>query len=154
VAGETCHGVVESEELAQHAKDLEDSLSHMKTTVPAESDGRLRERVSTVELEGRRFEVTTLVPEPPYADLARRRRERSAATAPGGPLRIPGQGAFPAVRDSRFRGAPGDDAARSTRRCRRDRRPGRRQGAGADRRPREGRRGQACGRSRRRRAEG
>ena len=81
VAGETCHGVVESEELAQHAKDLEDSLSHMKTTVPAESDGRLRERVSTVELEGRRFEVTTLVPEPPYAELARRRRERSAATA-------------------------------------------------------------------------
>ena len=81
VAGETCHGVVESEELAQHAKDLEDSLSHMKTSVPAESDGRLRERVSTVELEGRRFEVTTLVPEPPYAELARRRRERSAATA-------------------------------------------------------------------------
>ncbi|MGZ4281899.1 MAG: acetyl/propionyl/methylcrotonyl-CoA carboxylase subunit alpha [Gaiellaceae bacterium] len=84
VAGETCHGVVESEELAQQAKDLEeDSLSHMKTTVPAASDGRLRERVSTVELEGRRFEVTTLVPEPPHAELARRRSERSAATAHG-----------------------------------------------------------------------
>jgi acetyl-CoA/propionyl-CoA carboxylase, biotin carboxylase, biotin carboxyl carrier protein len=83
VAGDTCHGVVESDELAQQAKDLEDPLSHMKTSVPASSDGRLRERISTVELGGRRFEVTTLVPEPPYAELARRRRERSAATAHG-----------------------------------------------------------------------
>jgi acetyl-CoA/propionyl-CoA carboxylase, biotin carboxylase, biotin carboxyl carrier protein len=83
VAGDTCHGVVESDELAQQAKDFEDSLSHMKTSVPAAADGRLRERVSTVELDGRRFEVTTLVPEPPYADLARRRRERSAAAAHG-----------------------------------------------------------------------
>ena len=83
VAGDTCHGVVESDELAQQAKDLEDSLSHMKTNVPAAADGRLRERISTVELDGRRFEVTTLVPEPPYAELARRRRERSATTARG-----------------------------------------------------------------------
>jgi acetyl-CoA/propionyl-CoA/long-chain acyl-CoA carboxylase, biotin carboxylase, biotin carboxyl carrier protein len=81
VAGDTCHGVVESEELAQEAKDLGDQLSHMQTTVPAASDGRLRERVSTVELDGRRFEVTMLVPEPPYAELARRRRERSASAA-------------------------------------------------------------------------
>jgi acetyl-CoA/propionyl-CoA carboxylase biotin carboxyl carrier protein len=83
VAGETCHGVVESDELAKQAKDLEDQLSHMKTIVPVASDGRLREQISTVELEGRRFEVTTLVPEPPYAELARRRRERSAAAAHG-----------------------------------------------------------------------
>ena len=55
----------------------------MKTIVPVASDGRLREQISTVELEGRRFEVTTLVPEPPYAELARRRRERSAAAAHG-----------------------------------------------------------------------
>ena len=83
VAGGTCHGVVESKELAQQAQDLQDPLSHMQTTVPAASDGRLRERVSTLELDGRRFEVTMLVPEPPYAELARRRRERGAATARG-----------------------------------------------------------------------
>src|SRR5690348_2089363 len=50
VDGATCHGVVESAELAQQAKDLEEPLSHMQTTVAAASDGRLRERISTVEL--------------------------------------------------------------------------------------------------------
>ena len=79
VAGETCHGVVESEQLAQEAEQL----SHVTTTVQTASDGRLRERVTEVELEGRRFEVTALVPEPPYAELVRRRRERTAAGAHG-----------------------------------------------------------------------
>ena len=79
VAGETCHGVVESEQLAQEAE----TLSHGTTTVQAVSDGRLRERVTEVELDGRRFEVTALVPEPPYAELVRRRRERTAAGAHG-----------------------------------------------------------------------
>jgi acetyl-CoA/propionyl-CoA carboxylase biotin carboxyl carrier protein len=83
VAGDTCHGVVESDKLAQQAKDLEGQLPNLQTSVSAASDGRLRERVATVELDGRRFEVTTLVPEPPYAELVRRRRERSAATAHG-----------------------------------------------------------------------
>ena len=32
-----------------------------------------------VELDGRRFEVTLLRPEPPHAELARRRHERSGA---------------------------------------------------------------------------
>jgi acetyl-CoA/propionyl-CoA carboxylase biotin carboxyl carrier protein len=80
VAGETCHGVVESEELAQRA----DELSHMTTTVPAGSDGTaapaaVRERRIHAELAGRRYELKLLVPEPPYAELARRRRERDAA---------------------------------------------------------------------------
>jgi acetyl-CoA/propionyl-CoA carboxylase biotin carboxyl carrier protein len=79
VAGETCHGVVESEQLAQEA----DQLSHETTTVPEASDGRLRERVTAVELDGRRYEVTALVPEPPYAELVRRRRERSTSGAHG-----------------------------------------------------------------------
>jgi acetyl-CoA/propionyl-CoA carboxylase, biotin carboxylase, biotin carboxyl carrier protein len=79
VAGETCHGVVESEQLAEEAE----RLSHETTTVQATSDGRLRERVTEVELDGRRFEVTALVPEPPYAELVRRRRERAAAGAHG-----------------------------------------------------------------------
>src|SRR5438094_4458308 len=48
VSGQTCHGVVESDELAKQAKDLGDQLSHMKTIVPVASDGRLREQISTV----------------------------------------------------------------------------------------------------------
>jgi acetyl-CoA/propionyl-CoA carboxylase biotin carboxyl carrier protein len=80
--GATCHGVVESEELAERARQL----SHVTTTIPAASDGAgLRERLATVELEGRRYEVKTLVPEPPYAELARRRRDRAAGGGRGGP---------------------------------------------------------------------
>jgi len=73
VAGQTCHGVVESEELAERAEQL----SHQSTTLAASSDGRLRERVSSVELDGRLYEVKALIPEPPFAELARRRRERT-----------------------------------------------------------------------------
>jgi acetyl-CoA/propionyl-CoA carboxylase biotin carboxyl carrier protein len=76
-AGETCHGVVESPELAEEAEQL----SRVTTTVQSSPDGRLRERVSTVELDGRRYVVKALVPEPPFAELARRRRERSGAGA-------------------------------------------------------------------------
>src|SRR4051795_12210778 len=46
--GATCHGVVESEQLAEKAEQL----SHKATTVATASDGRLRERVTVVELEG------------------------------------------------------------------------------------------------------
>jgi acetyl-CoA/propionyl-CoA carboxylase biotin carboxyl carrier protein len=73
VAGETCHGIVESDELAARAREL--------TREPAEvaqSNGRLRPRVTPVEVDGRRYEVTLLEPEPPWAELARRRRERVA----------------------------------------------------------------------------
>ncbi len=81
VEGATCHGVVESEELAERAEQL----SHKTTTVPAASDGAaLRARLSMVELDGRRYEVKTFVPEPPHAELARRRRERAAAGGHGG----------------------------------------------------------------------
>jgi acetyl-CoA/propionyl-CoA carboxylase biotin carboxyl carrier protein len=73
-AGETCHGVVESQELAEQAKQL----SHMTTSVPGASDGRLRGRNVQAEVEGRRFEITLLEPEPPHAELARRRRDRDA----------------------------------------------------------------------------
>src|SRR5437764_4192378 len=68
VAGETCHGVVESEELAREAEQL----SHETTNVQAVSDGKLRERGTTGELEGRRFQGTALVPEPPTAEVGRR----------------------------------------------------------------------------------
>jgi acetyl-CoA/propionyl-CoA carboxylase biotin carboxyl carrier protein len=76
VEGTTCHGVVESQELAERAEQL----SHRQTTVPAQSDGAAtRARRLTLELEGRRYEIDALVPEPPYAELARRRRERAAS---------------------------------------------------------------------------
>jgi len=80
VAAETCDDVVESVEFAGQAKE---QLSHKTTTVSAGPDGRLRERVSAVELDGRRFEITALVPEPPHAELARRRNERAAGGAHG-----------------------------------------------------------------------
>ncbi|MDP8910453.1 MAG: acetyl-CoA carboxylase biotin carboxylase subunit [Actinomycetota bacterium] len=82
VDGGTCHGIVESEQLAERAQQL----SHT-TTVAATPDGagsgRLREQATTVELDGRRYEVKTFVPEPPYAELARRRRERGGGAGHG-----------------------------------------------------------------------
>ena len=77
IAGQTCHGVVESKELAERAEQL----SHQQTTLGTSTDGRLRERVSSVELDGRLYEVKALVPEPPFAELARRRRERTGRGA-------------------------------------------------------------------------
>jgi len=49
------------------------------TTVPRSPDGRVREQLVEVEVDDRHFEVKLLRPEPPFAELARRRRERSAA---------------------------------------------------------------------------
>jgi acetyl-CoA/propionyl-CoA carboxylase, biotin carboxylase, biotin carboxyl carrier protein len=74
VAAGTCHGVVESEELATRAREL----SHETTSVPTASDGArpLREQRVHAELEGRRYDLKLLLPEPPHAELARRRRER------------------------------------------------------------------------------
>src|SRR3954469_22171596 len=80
VAGETCHGIVESKELARRAEQL----SHTTTTLAAAPDGRLRERVARVELDGRLYEVQALVPEPPFVELGRRRRERSGHGAQHG----------------------------------------------------------------------
>jgi acetyl-CoA/propionyl-CoA carboxylase biotin carboxyl carrier protein len=76
-AGETCHGLVESEELAQQAEEF----SHKATTLAAASDGALSGRATVAEVDGRRIAVKVLVPEPPYRELARRRRERAAAGA-------------------------------------------------------------------------
>ena len=76
----TCHGIVESELLAQRAE----RLSH-ETTIPAVLDGAgRRDRATTVEVNGRRFDVQVRVPEPPYAELVRRRRARVATAAVGG----------------------------------------------------------------------
>jgi acetyl-CoA/propionyl-CoA carboxylase biotin carboxyl carrier protein len=77
VEATTCHGLVESEELAQKAHQL----SHQATSVARPPDGRLRERFVELELDGRRYDVKLLQPEPPHAELARRRRERGGGGA-------------------------------------------------------------------------
>jgi acetyl-CoA/propionyl-CoA carboxylase, biotin carboxylase, biotin carboxyl carrier protein len=79
-AGETCHGLVESEELAQQAEQF----SHRTTMLAAGADGQLsvektRPLRTVAEVDGRRVEVQVLVPEPGYRQLARRRRERASA---------------------------------------------------------------------------
>ena len=82
VAGETCHGVVESEELAARAAELAGAPPTPRpsntvlqgTTGP---DGRAVERVRTVEVDGRRYEVRLSEPEPEWRALARRRQERA-----------------------------------------------------------------------------
>ena len=80
IAGETCHGVVESDELARRA-DEQVTQSHKVGHGPG---GRLDGRVTTVEVDGRRYDVTVLAPEPPWAELARARAERSRGGGAGG----------------------------------------------------------------------
>src|SRR6476659_8273432 len=78
VEGATCHGVVESEELAERAGEF----SELHHAVHAASDGApARTRRLSLEVDGKRYEVEALVPEPPYAELARRRQERARGGA-------------------------------------------------------------------------
>ncbi|MFL6015917.1 MAG: acetyl/propionyl/methylcrotonyl-CoA carboxylase subunit alpha [Gaiellaceae bacterium] len=95
VEGATCHGVVESELLAERAL----ALSSKQTTVAASPDGAVRPRTRAVEVEGRRFAVTVLEPEPPWAELARQRRRRGDESTAGGreALTSPMQGTVLAV---------------------------------------------------------
>ena len=79
VAGTTCAGVAESEELAQRAEEFSRQLSHRTTTITPSADGMAtRERLVAVEVDGRRHEVRLHVTEPPWAELARRRRGRTS----------------------------------------------------------------------------
>jgi acetyl-CoA/propionyl-CoA carboxylase biotin carboxyl carrier protein len=76
-AGTTCHGIVESEELAARAEEL---------AVPVLRDDSTQgtvERSTIAEVDGRRVEVRVVVPEPGYRELARRRRERGAGAGSG-----------------------------------------------------------------------
>jgi acetyl-CoA/propionyl-CoA carboxylase, biotin carboxylase, biotin carboxyl carrier protein len=66
-AGETCFGLVER---------IAEGVKAEPTAPSAPGPARVREEVVGVELDGRRFEVTLLRPEPPHAELQRRRRER------------------------------------------------------------------------------
>jgi len=80
IEGGTCHGLVESELMAARAAELENGRQ------PAGSDPArgLTPAVRSVEVNGKRFEVRLLKPEPPFAELARRRRERERARTGGG----------------------------------------------------------------------
>jgi acetyl-CoA/propionyl-CoA carboxylase biotin carboxyl carrier protein len=73
--------VVESEQLAEEARRLTEQTE--QSSPASGSDGRVREQVTAVELDGRRFDVKVLVPEPPWAELAERRRRRAAARGGG-----------------------------------------------------------------------
>jgi acetyl-CoA/propionyl-CoA carboxylase biotin carboxyl carrier protein len=87
IAGDACHGLVESEELAQRAKEMTQAFSHQTTMVVGQSDGaytHTRERVVAVEVDGRAFDVRLHTTEPPWASLGRRRGERSAAGSGAG----------------------------------------------------------------------
>jgi acetyl-CoA/propionyl-CoA carboxylase biotin carboxyl carrier protein len=79
VDGTTCQGVVESEALAARAEEL--TVEHRSSV---NRTGRLVERVTPVEVDGRRFEVTVLASEPPWLALARGRRDRAGGLRHGG----------------------------------------------------------------------
>ena len=78
VEGTTCRGLVESEELAARARALTTGAGPAAALA-----GRTRDRVVLAEVDGRRFEVRLHAAEPPYAELARRRRERVSVGATG-----------------------------------------------------------------------
>jgi acetyl-CoA/propionyl-CoA carboxylase, biotin carboxylase, biotin carboxyl carrier protein len=81
IEGETCHGLVESELLAARAAELENGRG---LVAPEARATAVRAAVRSIEVDGRRFDVRVLRPEPPYAELARRRRDRESARAGGG----------------------------------------------------------------------
>jgi acetyl-CoA/propionyl-CoA carboxylase biotin carboxyl carrier protein len=69
--GTTCRGIVE---------EIGAGAPEPKAPYVRAAGGAAREQVLEIELDSRRYEVKLIRPEPPYAELARRRRER----APGG----------------------------------------------------------------------
>ena len=84
VRGETCSSLVESEELARSVQDLEQQLSHVATRIKSSPDGvtpATRERIVAVEVDGKRHQVRVHTPEPPWAELGRRRAARGAGLA-------------------------------------------------------------------------
>ena len=81
VAGGTCKAVVESDELATRAQELQ----ARSAALPAIADRNLapgvREQLVSVEIDGRRHEVRIEAPEPPWAEVARRHKARSKGIA-------------------------------------------------------------------------
>ena len=85
VSGGTCNGVVESEELAFRAQELQEEPGRRSGRVAAATDGRGsaagRAQLVSVEIDGRRHEVRIQTPEPAWAEVARRHKERSKGIA-------------------------------------------------------------------------
>jgi acetyl-CoA/propionyl-CoA carboxylase biotin carboxyl carrier protein len=80
IAGETCHGVVESEELAAQAAALTKEIVADSNYLERRA---VRPRTTAVEVGGKRFDVTVLDPEPPWLELGRRRRARESRGSAG-----------------------------------------------------------------------
>src|SRR4051795_3664679 len=83
IEGETCHGLVESELMAARAAELETELLGSDPVRGQTPTRGLTPAVRFVAVDVKRFEVRVLRPEPPFAELARRRRERERARGGG-----------------------------------------------------------------------
>jgi acetyl-CoA/propionyl-CoA carboxylase biotin carboxyl carrier protein len=81
VRGETCHGLVESEELAARAAALEPVQVRVDSS---QANGHVVQVDRVVEVDGKRFTVRLHEPEQPWRELARRRHERVRAGEGGG----------------------------------------------------------------------
>ena len=86
VSGDTCHGVVESEELVRRVQELDVEQSRRNALVAPEADGpgpgaAVRDQLVSVEIDGRRHDVRIHTQEPPWAELAKRHKERSKGIA-------------------------------------------------------------------------
>jgi len=90
IAGETCHGLVESDAFAARAAELAPTNGY-QAQAPS---GHTVDRTRMVEVDGRRFEVRITEPEPPWREVARRRheRERAGGGAGGNAVVSPMQG--------------------------------------------------------------
>ncbi len=84
VQGETCAGIVESEELAERARELDDARDPATLALAASDGAGTRTHVVAVELDGRRHEVRIQTPAPPWTETARRHRERAKGLTGGG----------------------------------------------------------------------
>jgi acetyl-CoA/propionyl-CoA carboxylase biotin carboxyl carrier protein len=83
VDGGTCHGLVESELLAEAAQ-APAAPSRRAARSPGRA-ARTTEREVSLEIDGRRYDVRLVEPEPAWRALARRRAERTRdGSRPGG----------------------------------------------------------------------
>ncbi|HEY2354410.1 MAG TPA: acetyl-CoA carboxylase biotin carboxylase subunit [Gaiellaceae bacterium] len=80
IAGDTCLGIVETLQIP----DEEPASNKVLLSQTGPSRTRAVDRVRTVEVDGRRFEVRLSEPEPEWRALAKRRRERVREGGAGG----------------------------------------------------------------------
>ena len=100
IEGDTCHGIVESEELAQRAEEMTKTFAHRTTSIEHTPDGaQTRDQLVGFEVDGGFFEARPHPAEPPWAALGRRRRQRlaEADTRGSGAVTSPMQGTIARV---------------------------------------------------------